>query len=475
VEITTIGGADRIGASCALVKTCGMQILIDCGNDTADGLSREDLVRSPEIDLGRKLRDIHIDLAIITHGHNDHVGALVQVMKDHPHMRVMMTRPTLETARMILADGISIRYKDTYGNIAERDKDARREELNEMRELLTLPKVEIIRDIRENPAFISPFPGVPIQIGAFPADHIRGAITVLLKPTENGKPKSVLFTGDFGMEDKETVLAAPIRDEYKGVDLVLLDSTNGNTILEPREVRLAKLTAIVDQTLKRGGNVLAPAFGVERSGEVMIHLIKQGFKVFMDGMGNRYLKLCRSPEGRWCDRDRMFHALDPVWKNFVEVEQYRNPRFSQGITREKIVNSRKPWVVVATSATLKGGPSAEYAMRIIEDPKSAIVFTSHIFKNTPAYTLYNEKGAPLTLTTRLFPEGKPVIPQCEVEQVRLSAHMHQPDIVRFVETIRPKQIAPVHCGGPDSHDALEEILGKKFSVVRTRNGMTIEL
>jgi metallo-beta-lactamase family protein len=469
--IWALGGANRIGGSGLLNQLLGKNILIDCGNDVPDGLSADDLLWSPEVDLRKELAGKHIDLCIITHGHNDHVGALLKVWKDHPEMRVMMTRPTLETTRIALADGIRIGYKDKYGNIDENDKEAMREELNEMEDMLA--NVETIKSLKsEDKGFFIPFPNVPITIGCFPADHIRGAITVLIKAKKNGGEKSVLFTGDFGLENKETVLAAPIRDEYQNVDLVLVDSTNGSTPLPPREERLTRLKTVVLETLERRGNVLLPSFANERSPEVMISLIKEDIRVFMDGMGNKFLDLYRSPEGRWCYRDRMFHASEPVWRNFTRVEpRWQNPR---GLTREKILRSRDPWVVVATSATLKGGPSAEYAMRIIEDPASTIIFPCHVFENTPAHTLLNQRGEPITLVTRLYPEGKPVIPQCQVEQVRLSAHMDQNAIVRFIEEIRPKQVAPVHCGGLNSHDAIEDRLRGKFRVIRTKNGRIVE-
>src|SRR3954452_59314 len=81
VRVTFLGGLGEIGRNCACVEVDGRIILLDCGLmfPEADMLG-VDLVL-PDFTYLRDNGD-RIDGCILTHGHEDHVGALAFLLRE---------------------------------------------------------------------------------------------------------------------------------------------------------------------------------------------------------------------------------------------------------------------------------------------------------------------------------------------------------------------------------------------------------
>src|SRR5215213_3826210 len=81
IDLNRQGG---IGANSLLLMIGDLNILVDCGlSPKTPGLGA-----MPDLSL---LRDIELDLIIITHCHLDHIGSLPVVMRQHPKTPVIMT------------------------------------------------------------------------------------------------------------------------------------------------------------------------------------------------------------------------------------------------------------------------------------------------------------------------------------------------------------------------------------------------
>ena len=81
VRISFLGGLGEIGRNCAVVEQAGRLVVLDCGvmfpNPEMPGV---DLVL-PDFTLLRE-RAEDVDGIVLTHGHEDHVGALAYLMRD---------------------------------------------------------------------------------------------------------------------------------------------------------------------------------------------------------------------------------------------------------------------------------------------------------------------------------------------------------------------------------------------------------
>ena len=89
LTLTFLGGAESIGASCAVLEVGPATIVIDCG------------VRfnspSPLPDLAM-LQDKPVDAVFVTHAHSDHTGGLPVLAEAFGAAPVYAAEPTKSTA-----------------------------------------------------------------------------------------------------------------------------------------------------------------------------------------------------------------------------------------------------------------------------------------------------------------------------------------------------------------------------------------
>ncbi len=80
----------------------------------------------------------------------------------------------------------------------------------------------------------------------------------------------ILYTGDFSRQEDRHLMAAEI--PHVSPDILIVESTYGVQIHEPRDQREARFTAIVHEIVKRGGRCLLPVFALGRAQELLLIL-----------------------------------------------------------------------------------------------------------------------------------------------------------------------------------------------------------
>jgi metallo-beta-lactamase family protein len=101
------------------------------------------------------------------------------------------------------------------------------------------------------------------------AGHILGSAIVELMITEQGKEKTLVFSGDLG-KDSTVLMKDP--SVLSKANILLLESTYGNRNHRSYGDTIAQLCDILHDTWERGGNVMIPAFAVGRTQELIYHL-----------------------------------------------------------------------------------------------------------------------------------------------------------------------------------------------------------
>ena len=111
LKFLPLGGADEIGASCFYLNIDGTGILLDCGiHPRKNGY--ESL---PNLDI---IKNLHVDFCIVSHAHQDHLGALPILIKRFPHVRIYATKQTVEIAEYTLHNTVKI-LKESFSDTPE--------------------------------------------------------------------------------------------------------------------------------------------------------------------------------------------------------------------------------------------------------------------------------------------------------------------------------------------------------------------
>jgi metallo-beta-lactamase family protein len=264
------GAAGTVTGSCYRVVHARGQFLVDCGLFQGNRTVRDLNLKPLPFDAKA------VDFLLLTHAHIDHAGLLPKLTRNGYRQPMWMTEPTAGLLEFLLPDAAGIQESE-----AEREsrKRGRRAEapveplyaLEDASAALALRKPLGYGEWRE--------PGPGVRVRFWNAGHILGSASIEVEVLEDGgKPVRILFSGDIGPDEKVFYLEP---DAPSGFDYIVSESTYGGRDRQDRTLpeRRQVLKAEINEALARGGNLVIPAFAVERSQE-MLHdigmLIRDG-------------------------------------------------------------------------------------------------------------------------------------------------------------------------------------------------------
>jgi ribonuclease J len=249
LRVIPLGGLGAIGRNMTVFEYDGKLLIVDCGvlfPDTADQPG-VDLILPDFAPILDRLDDIQA--IVLTHGHEDHIGAVPYLLAHKPDMPLVGSQFTLALIEAKLAERRITPYALTVA-------EGRRERLG------------------------------PFDLEFFAVNHsIPDALAVAIR-TPAGL---VLHTGDFKMDQlpldgRITDLAGFARLGAEGVDLLLSDSTNAEIpgfVTPEREIGPV-LDAIF---AKAAGRIIVASFAshVHRVQQVLDSAAEHGRKVALIG------------------------------------------------------------------------------------------------------------------------------------------------------------------------------------------------
>ena len=264
------GAAGTVTGSCYRIVHPGGQFLVDCGLFQGNKSVRDLNLKPTPFDPKQ------IDFLLLTHAHIDHAGLLPKLYREGWRGPMWMTEPTAGLLEYLLPDSAGIQESE-----AERETKKRGRRGDEpARPLYTMEDAEEALNHRRTCQYrewIEPGPGVRARY--WNAGHIIGSASIEVEVQNgDGEPVRLMFSGDIGPDEK-VFYAEP--EGPSGFDYILCESTYGGreradyTLAQRREA----LKSEINTALQRGGNLIIPAFAVERSQELLHDiglLIKQG-------------------------------------------------------------------------------------------------------------------------------------------------------------------------------------------------------
>ncbi|BAA79093.1 putative exonuclease [Aeropyrum pernix K1] len=415
-RIRILGSGREVGRAAILVESGGRGLLLDYGVNFDEN-------DRPVFPGDVRPRDL--DGLVLTHSHLDHIGAAPYLYVSQGP-KVFGTRVTLHVSRLLLYD--MIKLNGAYLPYDERSVED------------MLGTAEYIDYGREYEAGRFAFK-------TFYSGHIPGSTAVLVEVDG----RRILYTSDVNVI--ETKLVGPARLEGAKADVVIVESTYGDSDHPPRSVSEERFYNAVMDVVSQGGTVLVPAFSVSRGQEIAMILAERGFEypVWLDGMIRQVAEIYAA-NPRFILNPGL---LMKVMSEFRIVSGWQDRRRA----------FKKPGVIIASAGMLKGGPSLYYARKMATNKKNGIFMVSYQAPGTPGRMILEEG---------VFGEERiPVL--ARVEWFDFSSHIDQSGIIKLLRSVNGvEKVVLVH-GDPKAQEALKTRIREELGIreVETPGNMDV--
>ena len=434
MKLSFHGAARDVTGSCHLLECNGRRILVDCGLFQGGRELREENAEPFGFDAAS------IDVVLLTHAHLDHCGRLPLLVKRGFRGEILATAATRELARVVMLDSAGIQEEDAEraSRKSSRGEEGRGEPVDPL--YTTLDALNTLEYFGRTMVYGGSLELGPGIVATFhDAGHILGSASIRLEILEEGRRKSIVFSGDIGNAGRPL-----LRDPQPPppADIVVMESTYGNRLHREMEPSVEELLESIGDAFQRGGNVVIPTFALERAQELLFHLregVEEGrlpaaTKVFLDSpMAISATEIYRNhPE---CYDDEAAAMLASG------VDPFGMPglRFSRTPADSRAINDvQQGAVILAGSGMATGGRVRHHLRHNLRRPESSIVFVSFAAQGTPARQIID--GA---RTLRLF--GKDIPVRAKVHTINgFSAHGDRDELLAWHRAVSPRVTFLVH-------------------------------
>jgi len=431
--LTFLGAAGTVTGSKHLLDLGDHRVLIDCG--LFQGLKELRLRNWAALPIDPK----RIDAVILTHAHLDHCGYLPRLVGGGFRGRIFCTPGTRDLCTLVLPDSAHIQEEDArhanrHGYSKHSPALPLYTELDAARTLTLLQPVGYDR----------PVPVVPgLDVEFINAGHLLGSAYARVRLGD----KTILFGGDLGRYGRPILPDPSPVDE---ADVLLVESTYGDR-LHDKDDDGARLAAIVNDSVARGGKLIIPSFAIGRVEEVVYWLkrLEQAKRipvlpVYID-----------SPmaAGALQFYTQRLNELDPDMKPAErDVCAFCTARMTIVATPQEsaaLVALREPAIVIAASGMATGGRVLHHLAAGLPDPKNTVLFVGYQAAGTRGRDLAD--GAK---QVKLLGQVVPV--HARVERIdSMSAHADAAEIMRWLSNFkRPPAMTYLVHGEPVALAAL---------------------
>lgn len=348
------GGAGSVTGANFLLETDSAKVLIDCGLIQGDKFAMTSNCDMFAYDPST------IDVLLITHAHADHIGRIPKLVRDGFRGVIYSTPPTRDLANVMLRDAYKVMLYES-----ERYGVPRCFEEVNIDTALSLWKTFPLHHPFTLPSEIS--------VTFTDAGHILGSAMITL--TRNGK--KFLFTGDIG-NVPQPLLNPP--EITAGYDYLLMESVYGDRMHEEVKERSNLLQMYIEDTIKKQGTLIIPAFSLERTQGMLFEINN----FFEQGMITPIPVFLDSPLA--ISVTELYQTYTEYLKDAVQ-EQIKGgdnifdfPKLSFTRTMKdsrEIQETHGAKIIIAGSGMSHGGRILEHEKKYLEDPKTTLLLVGY--------------------------------------------------------------------------------------------------
>jgi len=460
MKITFHGATGFVTGSCYKLTTPnGNNILIDCG-----------LFQGTKEIKNRNYNDFpfnpaEIDAVLLTHAHIDHSGLIPKLCQKGFKGKIYTTVVTKDLCSIMLPDS---------GHIQEMEVERKNRKLKRANK----PLLEPIYTVKDAEQCLQQFVGInyDTQTSILPdlevvfrdAGHILGSSIIEIY----AGGKKIVFSGDIG-NINQPIIEDP--SKIKAADYIIMESTYGNRFHLETEDKVVQLARVIKKALRKGGNLIIPAFAIERTQDLIYDL-----KKLMDSGEIPVMDV-------YIDSPLAIRATEIFCKypNFYDQEatelteeggcilKFPSLKFSlsteDSIKLNFVTNNR---IIISASGMCDAGRIKHHLKHNLWRANATILFVGYQAQGTLGRRIL--EGEKLVKI-----HGEEIAVNANIERIEgFSAHADQKGLVEWVKNFstKPQKIFLVH-GEPEARDTLAGIIEEEagIEVVKPMLHQTFEL
>jgi metallo-beta-lactamase family protein len=445
--IQFLGATGTVTGSKYVLEVGGNRAMIDCGLFQGFKELRE---RNWE---PLPVNPASIGWALVTHAHIDHTGYLPRLVRDGFTGPIYATGASADLMKIMLTDSGRLQEEDAeYANRKGFSKHKPAvplyTEQDALRALKQVQPVAYGEDVRLSKFMTARF---------ITSGHILGSSFIEFQVAEPGRePIKIVFSGDVGRYG-EPILNDPAQVDE--ADYLLVESTYGDRLHDPADPK-GRLAEIINETARRGGKIIIPAFAVGRT-QLLVYYLREledegripVLPVAVDSpMGAQATRIYSKHKE---DHDLDMQRIDNLNRNPLAT---RNFSLVQGRGGSKALDADTgPAIIISASGMATGGRVLHHLAHYLPDPASAVIFVGYQGAGTRGRRLQDgEKEVKI--------HGQMVEVNAHIESISsLSAHADAAEILRWLGGFkRPPRTTFIIHGEPDSAEALRDKISKEL-------------
>jgi len=445
VKLKFLGATKNVTGSKFYLEMDGKNLLIDCGLFQEREFKNKNWEKFP-------VPPEKIDYILLTHAHLDHSGYLPKIVKEGFSGKILCTAPTYEITKIALLDSAKLQVEDAEKKRERHEKEGRKG-----------PYPEIpLYDVSDAENVFPLFQPVPydkeikitdkLKVVFYDAGHILGSSVI--KVFADGI--EIVFSGDIGRPNSP-ILNNP--EIIESANILVMETTYGDRKHEDRKIAVEKLENIINDTVKRGGNIVIPTFAIERTQEILYYLKK----LLTENRIPHLLTFLDSPMAIEVTEvfKRYPDYLDGEAGKFIEkkISPFEFPllHFTRTVEESKTINHIKgSSIIMAGSGMCTGGRIKHHLVTNIEREESSIVFVGYQAKGTLGREILENEQVRIL--------GNYYKVRAKIEKIEgFSAHADRKELLSWFENFKklPEKVFLVH-GEEEGIFEFSKVLKEKY-------------
>ena len=449
MKLRFLGATRTVTGSFFVIETSSKRFAIDCGLFQGVKEVKErnytEFVVDPQ----------SIDFVILTHAHIDHTGLIPKLCKHGFKGDIYCSHPTNELVKVLLPDS---------GYIQEMEVERKNRKLLRAGKLLMEPiytsqdAMNCLPQIKGlyMDEIIELAPEIKVRLRD--AGHILGSCIVEIWVEENGKTIKLVFSGDLGNSNQPLVKDPTV---IENADYLILESTYGNRLHKGTFNRQEQLESVIKYTMEKGGNLIIPAFAVERTQDLLYDLntlyqegrLDPKIDIFIDS------PLAIAATKIFADHIEYF---DSETRDLIRRGQFSLPnlKFSNTQEESQMLNERKSNTIIISASGMCDAGRIKYHLKYnLWRPESTILFVG--------YQAFGTLGRRIVDGEKLVQiHGEQIAVKADIRSIEAySAHADRAGLINWLKhfTSLPKAIFLVH-GEPEAQEALSDLIRQDIRI-----------